>query len=280
MSTIIALNSNISTMLAWANDLPGEATVISVGSPELPMVHSDVVLAEGVPAESVAAGLAEHVDTSAFILVPATPAGRVVAGAIAAKAGLPVVTGAKGVREGNVLAARFGGIVEEEIAAPAVVLVSGGAPLEGEVVAGQPLAVDTVDLRVSATESSETKSVNLGAAKKIVAVGRGFKNKDDLQLAFDLAGKMGAEVACSRPIAEGNNWLARDRYVGVSGQHVTPDLYLAVGISGQIQHTAGMNEAKTVVVVNSDKNAPYVEQADYAIVGDLYSVLPALTEAL
>ncbi|KTF03764.1 MULTISPECIES: electron transfer flavoprotein subunit alpha/FixB family protein [Trueperella] len=280
MSTIIALNSNVSTMLAWANELPGEAAVISVGSPDLPMAHADVALGEGVPEEAVAAGLAAHVDTTGFVFLPATPAGRVFAGAIAAAAGLPVVTGAKGVRDGKVLAARFGGIVEEEIGAPAVVLVSGGAPVEGEPVAGDPLAADAADLRVSATESAETKSVNLGAAKKIVAVGRGFKNEDDLKLAFDLASKMGAEVACSRPIAEGNNWLGRDRYVGVSGQHVTPDLYLAAGISGQIQHTAGMNEAKTVVVVNSDKNAPYFEQADYGIVGDLYSVLPALTEAL
>ncbi|MEW6874124.1 electron transfer flavoprotein subunit alpha/FixB family protein [Trueperella pyogenes] len=280
MTTIIALDSNISTLVAWGNDLSGETSIVSVGSPELPLAHADIALAEGVPAEAVALGLAAHIDASGFVLIPATPTGRVLAGAIATAKGLPVVTGAKGVVDDAVLAARFGGIVEEVIAGPAVVLVSGGSPLEGAPVAGTPLTLEQADLRVSAHESAQTKSVNLGGAKKIVAVGRGFKSQEDLKLAFDLAEKIGAEVACSRPIAEGNNWLGRDRYVGVSGQHVTPDLYLAAGISGQIQHTAGMNEAKAVVVVNSDKNAPYFEQADYGIVGDLYAVLPALTEAL
>ncbi|QOR45042.1 electron transfer flavoprotein subunit alpha/FixB family protein [Trueperella pecoris] len=280
MTTIIALDSNISTLIAWGNELPGDTTIISVGSPELPVAHVDIALAEDTPAESFALALAKYVDASGFVLLPATPTGRVIAGAIAAVKGLPLVTGTKGVFDGGIVAARFGGIVEETIEGPAVVLVSGGTALEGETIQGDPLTLDQAGLRVTGAESSQAKSVNLGGAKKIVAVGRGFKNEDDLKIAFNLAEKIGAEVACSRPIAEGNNWLGRDRYVGVSGQHVTPELYIAAGISGQIQHTAGMNEAKAVVVINSDKNAPYFEQADYGIVGDLYTVLPALTEAV
>ena len=91
---------------------------------------------------------------------------------------------------------------------------------------------------------------------------------------------MGAELACSRPLAEGTAWLSKDRYVGVSGMHVAPDLYLAAGISGQVQHTSGMSDSKVVVAVNSDANAPIFEVADYGIVGDLYDVLPAITAAL
>ena len=73
--------------------------------------------------------------------------------------------------------------------------------------------------------------------------------------------------------------MERDRYVGISGQHISPELYIAVGISGQLQHTAGMSNAATVVVINSDERAPFFKQADYGIVGDLYEVIPALTEA-
>ena len=119
----------------------------------------------------------------------------------------------------------------------------------------------------------------MGAARRVVSAGRGFKNAEDLKLLAQFADSIGAEVACSRPLAEGAGWLERDRYVGISGQHISPELYIAVGISGQLQHTAGMSNAATVVVINSDERAPFFKQADYGIVGDLYEVIPALTEA-
>ncbi|HEX7661681.1 MAG TPA: FAD-binding protein, partial [Pseudonocardiaceae bacterium] len=91
---------------------------------------------------------------------------------------------------------------------------------------------------------------------------------------------LGAELACSRPVAEGLGWLPTERYVGVSGATIRPDLYLAVGISGQVQHMAGVNHAKVIVAINRDKNAPVFAQADLGVVADLYDVLPALTKAL
>ncbi|NLO98077.1 MAG: electron transfer flavoprotein subunit alpha [Peptococcaceae bacterium] len=123
-------------------------------------------------------------------------------------------------------------------------------------------------------------TVNLTAAKRVVAVGRGFAEKEDLKMAEELAELIGAEIACTRPIAEGLDWLPRERYVGVSGVMFKPDLYIALGISGQIQHMVGCNQSKTIIAINKDKAAPIFKQVDYGIVGDLYKVLPTLIEKL
>lgn len=122
------------------------------------------------------------------------------------------------------------------------------------------------------------ESVDLAAAKKVIGIGRGLKNQEDLELINDLAKTLSAEVACSRPLAEGLNWLPRERYIGVSGAMIKPDLYFAIGISGQVQHMAGVNQARTIVAINSDKTAPIFAQADYGLVGDLYKALPLLIE--
>jgi electron transfer flavoprotein alpha subunit len=130
------------------------------------------------------------------------------------------------------------------------------------------------------TRAKGGESVDLTAAKRVVGVGRGFAAESDLELARVLAAKLGAEVACSRPIAEGVNWMPAERYLGVSGATIKPDLYLAVGISGQVQHLVGVNHSKVIVAVNKDPKAPIFAQADFGVVGDLYQVLPALTAAL
>ncbi len=122
--------------------------------------------------------------------------------------------------------------------------------------------------------------MNLGAARTVVAVGRGLKAREDVALLDELAGAMGGELACSRPLAEGVDWLPKERYIGISGQHIAPELYVAVGISGQLQHMVGVREAGVIVAVNNDKNAPVFGQCDYGVVGDLYQVVPALTAAL
>ena len=96
----------------------------------------------------------------------------------------------------------------------------------------------------------------------------------------ELAGVLGAEVGCSRPIAEGENWMERERYIGVSGVQLKSDLYLMLGISGQIQHMVGGNGAKVIIAVNKDKNAPIFNYADYGLVGDIYKVVPELTKLL
>ena len=123
------------------------------------------------------------------------------------------------------------------------------------------------------------RAVDLSAAQIIVAVGRGIREQDNLKLVEQLAQALGAELAASRPICD-NGWLPMERQVGSSGQTVAPKLYLAVGISGAIQHLVGMKGSRTVVAINKDPNAPIFEVADYGIVGDLFEVVPALTEAI
>ena len=123
------------------------------------------------------------------------------------------------------------------------------------------------------------QAVDLTQAERIVAVGRGIKGEEHLPLARDLAQALDAELAASRPICD-SGWLPMDRQIGSSGQTVAPKLYVAVGISGAIQHLVGMKGARTIVAVNKDADAPIFEVADYGIVGDLFEVVPAIVTAL
>ncbi len=123
------------------------------------------------------------------------------------------------------------------------------------------------------------QTVDLATAPLIVSVGRGIKEADNLPLVEELAAALGAELAASRPICD-NGWLPMERQVGSSGQTVAPKLYLAIGISGAIQHLVGMKGSQCIVAINKDQEAPIFEVADYGIVGDLFEVVPALTEAI
>jgi electron transfer flavoprotein alpha subunit len=123
------------------------------------------------------------------------------------------------------------------------------------------------------------RAVDLTAAEIIVSVGRGIKEAENIPLVQKLADALGAELAASRPICD-SGWLPMERQVGSSGQTVSPKLYLAVGISGAIQHLVGMKGSKTVVAINKDPEAPIFEVADYGIVGDLFQVVPALIEEI
>jgi electron transfer flavoprotein alpha subunit len=123
------------------------------------------------------------------------------------------------------------------------------------------------------------QAVDLTQAPVLVAVGRGIKAPENIAMAQNLAKLLGGELAASRPICD-EGWLPMDRQVGSSGQTVAPKLYLALGISGAIQHVVGMKGSRTIAAINKDANAPIFEVADYAIVGDIFELIPALTEAL
>jgi electron transfer flavoprotein alpha subunit len=123
------------------------------------------------------------------------------------------------------------------------------------------------------------QAVDLSQAERIVAVGRGIKGEEHLKIAKDLAQAFGAEIAASRPICDAG-WLPMDRQIGSSGQTVAPKLYVALGISGAIQHLVGMKGSRTIVAINKDPEAPIFEVADYGIAGDLFEVVPALIAEL
>jgi len=153
---------------------------------------------------------------------------------------------------------------------------SGKAPVNAVSVDLKPEQIRTKPLDLF----KEAKSaVDLTQTPLIVAIGRGIKAPENIPQAQALAKALGAEIAASRPICD-EGWLPMERQIGSSGQTVAPKLYLALGISGAIQHVVGMKGARTIVAVNKDQNAPIFEIADYGIVGDIFEIMPALTEAL
>ena len=141
--------------------------------------------------------------------------------------------------------------------------------------------LDAAQIRVQPGEPfrSSAQTVDLNSAQILVSVGRGIKEEANLPIVQELASALGAELAASRPICDAG-WLPMERQVGSSGQTVAPKVYLAVGISGAIQHLVGMKGSQCIVAINRDENAPIFEVADYGIVGDLFEVVPALTAAI
>lgn len=186
-----------------------------------------------------------------------------------------------------VFQARLLADVESRGGAPAFATLQAGAARADAVVKGQaPVAAHAVAIEAGAVRQKADapfreaqQAVDLSAAERIVSVGRGIKGPEHLELAKQLAEALGAELAASRPICD-NGWLPMDRQVGSSGQTVAPKLYLALGISGAIQHVVGMKGAKTIVAINKDPEAPIFEIADYGIAGDLFEIVPALIAEL
>ncbi|HEV2420153.1 MAG TPA: electron transfer flavoprotein subunit alpha/FixB family protein [Candidatus Acidoferrales bacterium] len=123
------------------------------------------------------------------------------------------------------------------------------------------------------------QAVDLTQAPILVSIGRGIKAPENIPLAEKLAKALGAELSASRPICD-EGWLPMERQIGSSGQTVSPKLYLALGISGAIQHVVGMKGSRCIVAINKDQNAPIFEIADYGVVGDLFEIVPALTEQI
>jgi electron transfer flavoprotein alpha subunit len=228
------------------------------------------------------------------LFVGSTKLGRVVAGRLAAHLNATVLTEIKELQfENGSLQARHmifgGGAVRVDHPLSEVIIATAGSgvfaacpPEAGR--SGEIVEVHFIEptwhVTLRGRKPKPKATVNLNAARKIVCAGRGIANKEDLGMVSELAQLLGAEVGCSRPLAEGLDWLPRERYIGVSGAMIKPDLYLGVGVSGQVQHTVGMSDSRVVVTINKDDQAPIFAHTDYGIVGDLYKVVPALIEAL
>lgn len=226
-----------------------------------------------------------------LLMVQPTKRGKLIAGRLGASLGTStLVDAAEIVLDGKIQVKHmvYGGAAfrtERALTETTITTVGAGvftALPEDATRQGKVVAVDYVEpttkIKLLEKKSKESSSVNLSAAKRVVSIGRGIANQEDIKLVEELAAQIGAEVGCSRPIAEGVNWLPTERYIGVSGAMLKPEVYLAVGISGQVQHMVGANQAKVIISINKDKAAPIFKQSDYGIVGDLYKVLPLLTE--
>ncbi|MCE4601227.1 MAG: electron transfer flavoprotein subunit alpha/FixB family protein [Desulfurococcales archaeon] len=175
-------------------------------------------------------------------------------------------------------------IATEKIPYPAVVLINQKVfkPVDAAGQAGEivELSVEGEKVKLVGVKEKVLSGINLEEAEIIVGVGRGFKKKEDLELAFKLAELLGAQVGASRPIAADYKWLPEDAWIGISGKRVAPKLYIAIGISGAPQHMAGVMNSKIIVAINKDKTAPVFKQADYGVVADLYQFLPVLIKKL
>jgi electron transfer flavoprotein alpha subunit len=135
-------------------------------------------------------------------------------------------------------------------------------------------------VRVIARKTKDRSSQDITEAKTVICVGRGMEKEEDINIARQLAELVGGEVGCTRPISEELHWLPDDLCIGLSGVQVKPDLYIGLGVSGQIQHVTGIRGARTICAVNKDENAPIFQAADLGIVGDLREVMPKLIEEL
>jgi electron transfer flavoprotein alpha subunit len=231
----------------------------------------------------------------AFVVFPHTYQVRDFAGRLAARFGQTLIADVIGLRmEGGtpvfvrqLLQGKLNADYRHSGTGPCFLSVQAGAFRADSLVAGScEVEVFTPALERSAIRSQPEEpfrmsehTVDLASAQVIVSVGRGIKEKDNLPIVEELAKALGAELAASRPICD-NGWLPMERQVGSSGQTVSPKLYVAIGISGAIQHLVGMKGSKAIIAINKDENAPIFEVADYGIVGDLFEIVPALTTAV
>ncbi len=142
------------------------------------------------------------------------------------------------------------------------------------------VSIPEARIRIIEELPKEKGEVDIEAAEIVVGVGRGFKSKEDIQMALELAKLMGGELGCSRPIAADFHWLGEDRWIGISGKKIKGKLYFAIGISGAPQHIMAAGDAKIIAAINKDKNAPIFKYADYGVVADLYQFIPVLIERL
>ena len=226
------------------------------------------------------------------VIFPHTYQVRDYAPALAARAGQVLISDVVAIGDGPVftrqlMQGRLTGNYRHQGSGTCFISVQAGAfradavqPGTAEVTAFDP-KIDAASIRTRPGDPfrGSAQTVDLASAPLIVSVGRGIKEAENLSIVQELAATLGAELAASRPICD-NGWLPMERQVGSSGQTVSPKLYLAVGISGAIQHLVGMKGSQCIVAINKDAEAPIFEVADYGIVGDLFEVVPALTEAL
>ncbi|MFW5984263.1 MAG: electron transfer flavoprotein subunit alpha/FixB family protein [Halobacteria archaeon] len=227
---------------------------------------------------------------ASFLLVPHTVNGMDYAPAVAGKVDVPVVTDAVDIEHNGVLEVTremYGSKVETTVDVDSDRAIVTTRPAEWDAAEAdgdasvQAFDADIDESAVGSTvtgfEEAAGGDVDLSESEFIVSIGRGIEEEENLDLIEELADTVGADLGSSRPLVD-NGWLPKNRQVGQSGKAVTPDVYIAIGISGAVQHVAGMKGADTIIAVNTDPSAPIYDIADYGVVGDLFDVVPELIE--
>lgn len=233
---------------------------------------------------------AEHLGASVVVLNHSSTGKSIVgrlavnmkAGSVAGANALPKVEGDKFTVEKAVFSGKA--IATYEISADHKVIsvVGNSTPIDasGSEVEVEQLTIEVPASKVTVKEVKRAEGITpLPEAELVVSAGRGMKGPENWGIIEDLAEALGATTACSRPVAD-TGWRPHHEHVGQTGVAIRPNLYIAAGISGAIQHLAGVNNSKTIVVINKDPEAPFFKAADYGIVGDLFDVIPKLTEAV
>jgi len=298
----------ISAAQALAGEMPISIAVLGASvaalAPELASASvAEVLVSENAALEpytpdAFAMAGATLIDAAkpTFVVLAHTYQTRDFAPLLAARIRKPLVTDVTGINgtgtEATFTRPMFQGKLAAQVkpqgGTPAIITVQIGAFRADAVKKGGSANVKKVDMAIDASAIRQKpeapfreakQAVDLGQAERIVAVGRGIKSQENIPLAEKLAKAMGAEVAASRPICD-NGWLPMERQIGSSGQTVAPKLYVALGISGAIQHLVGMKGSRTIVAINKDAEAPIFEVADYGIVGDLFEIAPAIIAEL
>lgn len=210
-------------------------------------------------------------------------AARLQAGLVAGAVGNPVINGNSWTVPKNVFSGKALAQYVTETAYKVISLLPNTFPVD---LSSQPCAAEPFSPQISVASRVkliEVKTVSnelsLSEAEKVVSAGRGLKGPENWGIIEDLAKELGAATACSRPVAD-IGWRPHHEHVGQTGVAIRPNLYFAIGISGAIQHLAGVNGSKTIVVINKDAEAPFFKSADYGVVGDAFEVVPKITEAL
>lgn len=249
--------------------------------------------AEGAITESYCGALEELIRSEAaqLVLLGTGKRDRCIAAKLAVRLDAAVFTDASEVSlsEDGLCVKRkiYGGAAEATVRSGSAVTILSvsagifpdGGKRQGEVIE-KPAQPDDCGITLVSTAAKQEETADLTAAKRIVSVGRGLGGAENLPAVEALAAKLGAELGCTRPIAEEDKLLAKSRYIGVSGATVRPDVYIACGISGQIQHTVGADSSRLIIAINKDAKAPIMQNCDYGIVGDMHKIIPLLTQLL
>lgn len=228
----------------------------------------------------------------AIVLLGSSRDGKEIAGRLSAilKCGVATDCSAVSVDSGKLKVQRavFGGrvtswgVINSRPAVLAIRPKTFQPPPEHDKVKVEEASLDVGESKVIVLSEAQKpiSSLDLTKAERIVAVGRGLKKKEDLSLVQELASVLDASVGCSRPLSADLGWLPEESHIGLTGLQVKPKLYIALGISGQLQHIAGIKESGLIVAINTDKSAPIFQNCDYGIVGDLYQIIPEMIKIL